>query len=156
MSTARGPGPVLSWRISPANEDLVFATPARAEEIGALHTAITRSLTWGAFQAAMPPEEYERIVEIAFDEAGLERPSADAPFESEQVPGFCDGDYPPWLQKEMADVLPAEVVSRFCRWEATCINGHVLRLEEKYRPRVIAMLLRAGYEVVRREDLEFW
>lgn len=156
MSTARRPRPVLYWRISPANEDLVFARPERAEEIDALHAAITQSRTWGEFRAAMPPEEYERIVEIAFEEEGLERPSPDEQFDSGRVPGFCDGDYPPWLQKEMADVLPAEVVSRFCRWETTCINGHVLRLEEKYRAPVVAMLLRAGYEVVRREDLMFW
>jgi hypothetical protein len=150
------PKPVLYWRVSPANGSLVFADPARAEEVDAIYRAITKSRTWGELEAALPGDEYEWIVSRAFDEEGLERPAPGEPFRSELVPGYCDGDYPPWLQREMADVLPEEVVARFGRREETCINGTVLQIDEEVRPRVVAMLLRAGYELVRREDLMFW
>ncbi len=156
MRAVARPRGVLYWCISRANGDLVFARPGRAEEVDALHRAISHSRTWGEFGEAMPPGEYERIVEEVFDEEGLERPLPGERFDTSRVPGFCDGDYPPWLQKEMAGVLPAEVVSRLCRWEMTVINGYVLRLESKYLDDVLAELARAGYEVVRREDLEFW
>jgi len=156
VSASPRPRPVLYWRVSPANEGLVFATPERAEEIDALHRAVEDSQTWGAFRAAMPADEYEQIVSIVFDEAGEERPEPGTPFDSSVVPGFCDGDYPPWLQKEMQSVLPPDVIDRFGRWEQTAINGVYLHFDEGFRPRVVAMLMRAGYQVVRREDLMFW
>ena len=30
-----------------------------------------------------------------------EVPAEDAPFDAACGPGFCDGDWPPWLQKEI-------------------------------------------------------
>ncbi|MBK9968769.1 MAG: hypothetical protein IPP07_29470 [Holophagales bacterium] len=129
MSASPRPRPILYWRVSPANEGLVFATPERAEEVDALYRAITTSRTWGAFRAAMPPEEYEQIVSIVFDEAGEERPEPGTPFDSSVVPGYCDGDYPPWLQTEMEEVLPQKVIDRYGRWVETSINGWYVHLE---------------------------
>lgn len=156
MSALPCPRPVLFYRVSPANHGVVFATPERALETDRIRGAIAGSRTWGEFRAAMPEDDYELIAALLFDLDDLDRPDDDEPFVPERVPGYVDGDYPPWLQKEMESVLPWEVVERFGKRLQTAINGIYLHIDEEYRARVVATLMRAGYRVVRREDLEFW
>lgn len=156
MSASPRPGPTLFYCVSPANHGLVFATPERATEIDRLHCAILDSRTWGEFRNAMPTGEYEQIVSVVFDEAGEDRPEADEPFNSSAVPGYCDGDYPPWLALEMEHVLPPAVLERFGRWVETSINGWYVHFDPALETDVVAMLTEAGYEVVERGDLMFW
>jgi len=156
VSALPGPPPWLFYRVSPANRGLVFAKPERAIEISQLHCAIARSRTWGEFRAAMPAGDYELIAAQLFDLDDLDRPDDDEPFVPERVPGYVDGDYPPWLQQEMESVLPRKVVERFGKRLQTAINGIYLHIDEEDRARVVATLMRDGYRVVRREDLEFW
>lgn len=156
MSALPSPPPWLFYRVSPANRGLVFARPERAMEISQIHCAIARSRTWGEFRAAMPEDDFELIAAQLFDLDDLDRPSDNEPFDAVAVPGYVDGDYPPWLQKEMQFVLPREVIEQFGEWQQTAINGVYLHIAEENRARVVATLLRAGYRVERREDLLFW
>lgn len=147
--------PALFYTVSLANGGLVFATPERAKEINRSHRAIEDSQTWGEFRRAVPSSDYEEIVSAVFGEAGEDRPEADDPFDSSAVPGYCDGDYPPWLAPEMEDVLPPAVVDRFGRWEETCINGSYVHFDPAREAEIVEMLRSAGFDVVRRDDLMF-
>src|SRR5262249_9079592 len=116
--------PVLLYNISPANGGLVFATRQRAAFISRIHDAVSGSRTWAEFRRATPGAEYSRITE------GREpRPRGSDPFSSDEVPGYGDGDYPPWLQQEMESVLPAEVLEQFGKGEMTMLNGGYIHIE---------------------------
>jgi len=87
---------------------LVFAPPEVAEEIDCIHGAITESNTWGEFRGRMPPQEYAALYaesfstdpEVVAEDPEAAHPADDAEFSSEDVPGFCDGDYPRWIAAE--------------------------------------------------------
>src|SRR5271165_3429578 len=101
-----GRKPVLAFRKAPHTASLVFTSLKRAIENDRLHRGIESSKTWGEFRRAIGPEEYASLYEEVFykpepgekpediPEDELE-PEDDAPFHSDFVPGFCDGDYPP-------------------------------------------------------------
>ena len=97
---------VVFCTVAVANGGLVFADPERARGVSRIDAALSESRTWGEFRAAMDPEEHERLVSTIFDEEGLARPAPETPFRAEEVPGYCDGDYPRWLRQETDDVLP--------------------------------------------------
>ena len=156
MSSPSRQRQVLFSCTSIANGGLVFATPERALEVDGLHRALSESRTWGEFQAAMPPDEYERIAAELFDDFDKERPAAQERFSSDVVPGFCDGDYPPWLQAELDRVLPRDVIKRWGRWIESSINGWYVHFDPADRREIVAMLESAGFDVVKREDLAFW
>lgn len=147
---ARG---VVFCTVAVANGGLVFADPERARAVSRIDAALSESRTWEEFRAAMDPEEYERLVSTMFDEEGLERPTPETPFRAEEVPGYCDGDYPPWLQQEMDDVLPWELIERFGQHEPTCINGWFVRFDPDDLPAITEMLAEMGIDVVVRHDL---
>ena len=92
--------------------------------------------------------EYERIVTEVFDDAGEERPEAGDSFVADVVPGFCDGDYPPWLQAKLEGLLTKAVVARFGRVVQTSFNGSYLHVEPAQRSEIFALLVAEGYELV--------
>lgn len=93
----------LYYRIVPHNRGLVFASPERAEYIHRLNCALGAP-TWADFRKAMPPDEFKRILE--YFEFEDEVPEDIDPLP--EMPGEPEGDYPPWLQPEMDDVLLAK------------------------------------------------
>src|SRR4051794_6755966 len=113
----------LLYRLA-GNRGVVFAEPDRAKLIANIHAAIGSSTTWGEFRFAMPREEYEDLVQTAFDNNGEPRPRSADPFSGESVPGWSDGDYPPWLQSEMHLILPARVLKQFGKMQSTFLNGN--------------------------------
>ena len=134
VSASPRPRPILYWRVSPANEGLVFALPRRAEEIDALHRAISDEPDVGrlprgdARRRSTSGSSSRRSTISATGAAGARRTVLLG-----RVPGLRDGDYPPWLQKEMDWVLPSEVIERFGRRLQTAINGVYLHFDEEYR-----------------------
>lgn len=52
----------LFYRISPANEGLVFARSADAEKNHTIRTAIESSKTWGEFRRAVGNHEYLAVL----------------------------------------------------------------------------------------------
>lgn len=97
----------------------------------------------------LPRERRPRLRDAREGEPG-------APFSSSVVPGFCDGDYPPWLQTEMKGVLPSNVIESFGRQVPTFINGWYVHFDQGLAARIVAMLESRGFEVVERGDLMFW
>lgn len=144
---------VVYCTVAIANDGLVFAAPGRACEVARIDRALSESRTWGEFRAAMDPAEYERVVSLMFEYEDGERPAPETPFRAEEIPGYSDGDSPPWLQQEMDDVLPWEVIERFAEHEPTCINGWYVRFDPDDLPAITEMLAEMGIDVVMRHDL---
>jgi hypothetical protein len=99
------------------------------------------------------PEPDEDPKDIPQDEW---EPADDAPFLAESVPGFCDGDYPPWLAQEMDRYLPGEILDRFAAEHSSVINGSFYSIDVTHREAVLKALADAGFTVQEREDLVFW
>ena|ERR1700688_146087 len=162
----RQSGGTLVFREAPHDYYLVFTSLDRALEIDRLQRALA-SATWGEFRRQIGAAEYARLFEEVFekpppdtdaeelDKYELEPPD-DAPFNSERVPGFSDGDYPPWLAAEMQCHLPASILQRFARYDSSVINGPFYRVMPENRDAIIKALVDAGYKVEERTDLQFW
>jgi len=145
----------LVCRVVPHNTTVVFATPERAKFVARLHDAIESSRTWGEFRKAVPPAEYSKIVR-GFDDADEPRPKSTDPFDGEQIAGWSDGDYPPWLQQEMEEVLPVSVLRKFGSLEATLVNGSCWMVPEENLQATCAALRALGWEVEELADVRFW
>ncbi len=146
----------LVYRTVPHNGGLVFAEPKRAAFVARLHAAIQASQTWAEFRAAMPRREYARIVRAAFDDVGEPRPKGTDLFSGESVPGWSDGDYPPWLQLELGRLLPASVLNKFGKREDTWVNGSFWLIPEANLLGVCAALNTFGWELESAQDLLFY
>lgn len=108
----------LCYELDVDRSDLVFSTPERALYVSRLHDALGAK-TWGEFKKRIPPEEWARIAKWL--EPGV--PKGRARFRSQDVPGFCDGDWPPWLKAEMGRVMPEEILRAFGTYAVTSLNG---------------------------------
>ncbi len=100
--------PVLVFTVS-HNGGLVLAHRHRARYVARIYEAFD-SKTWGELYDSLPPQE---VYDILYNDSGDEVPGLTEPFDSGDMPAVCDGDYPPWLQQEMSDVVPPEVLDEF-------------------------------------------
>ena len=142
----------LLYRIEPHNRGVVFAEPERARLIAKIHDAISNSRTWKEFRDAVPKEEYRAIIS-SFDEG--EKPRVSDEFSGEAVPGWNDGDYPPWLQQEMDKVMPREVLEKFGTRTPTAINGNFWHIPKGNLDAICANLCELGFELELAQDLNF-
>lgn len=145
----------LLYRVVPHNGGVVFADPERAEHIAAIHEAIRTSETWGQFRSQMPPDEIEELMASTFDDEGEARPKDTDSFSGEALPGWTDGDYPPWLQQEQADVLPQRILETFAQRVSTSINGSYWHMPEEASGDVCKALCALGFSVECKQDLPF-
>lgn len=104
----------------------------------------------------MPATEYSRLLTEAFDENDEERPAGDDPFDPESLPGWSDGDYPPWLQAEMDQLLPREILAKYGVRTTTHVNGSYWHIPEVKRVQIAQELTALGWEVFSADDLQFW
>ena len=139
----------LVYRVGPANDGVVFTTPERARYVASLNDALD-SKTWGEFRGRIPAEEWEELMEKR-DEI----PGPSEPFKAEAVPGFCDGDWPPWLQKEILQVLPPPLVRKYAEASMTCINGVYFHIRQEDLPELLRELESRGIRATHEPDLEF-
>ena len=145
----------LLYRVVPHNGGLVFAPRARARAIARLHAAINSSSTWGEFRRAVPRDAYSEIIRAAFDDQGERRPKTTNPFSSEEVPGWTDGDYPPWLQREMHTCVPIDILTKFGKLKSTFVNWSYWHIAEAQSNAVCAALLEEGFAIEHAPDLPF-
>jgi hypothetical protein len=153
--------PDLVFRESPHDTCLVFALPERAAAVDRIHQAM-ESANWGEFRRKMDPEEYARVLRVMFtadtdtlDDVPRE-PEDYEPFSCDSLPGFSDGDYPPWLALELARHLPGAVLKRFATREFSWVSGFFHRIDVKHRDAILKALADSGLTVEKREDLVFW
>jgi len=70
------------------------------------------------------------------------------------VPGYCDGDYPDWLQEEMPGIMPDEILEKYGSYELTG-NGAYYHIEVEHEEAICRDLRARGFDVIRRDDLYF-
>jgi hypothetical protein len=138
----------------PANGGLVFATEERARFVDQIHRAIALASTWRQLKAALPAGEYDRIARSIAELDGS-RPRLDDEFSEDALPGYSEGDYPPWLQAEMEGVLPADIISRFGRQDSTTLNGPYVHIDPAHRQAILAELLARGIVAEEATELSF-
>jgi len=148
--------PTLWYRQAPGNGDLVFAEPGTALYIDTLHCAMG-ARTWGEFRKLMPEDEYQEIVARQYEYSGEPElvPADEDEFDSAIVPGYHDGDYPPWLQQDMESVLPDDIVKEYGTIVSTMLNGNYLSIPPECEQQVVAALKKHGYIVERKDDVRF-
>jgi len=139
----------LVYRVGPANDGVVFTTPERARYVASLNDAFD-SKTWGEFRSRIPAEEWEQLAE-GFEEV----PGPDEPFDFAAVPGYCDGDWPPWLQKEILHVLPPPLVRKYAEASMTLINGVYFHIKQEDLPGLLRELDERGIRAIHEPDLDF-
>jgi hypothetical protein len=153
--------PDLVFRESPYDSCLVFAPLERAAAVDRIHRAL-ESATWGEFRRKMDPEEYARLLQVmsaadtdALDDVPRE-PGDHEPFSPDSLPGFSDGDYPPWLALELERNLPNAILKRFATHELSWVNGPFCRIDVKHCDAILKALADSRLTVQKREDLVFW
>jgi hypothetical protein len=146
----------LMFNISPANGGLVFAEPKRAKLMSRIRDAISYSSTWEEFRRAMPRKEYFRLIRELFDDADEPRPHGHDKFDGGQIPAYCDGDYPDWLQQAMADILPEEILEEFAEQGDTMLNGPYYHIDPRCLRVIKSRLKHLGYRVEDGTDLAFF
>jgi hypothetical protein len=150
----RGGKETLFYRTAGHNGGLVFASESRAKYVARLHQALRTSRTWAQFRAAVPPREYSDIIR-SFDDFGEPRPRSTDSFSADSVPGWSDGDYPPWLQKEMEHVVPMDILEAYGTLERTSINGGYWHLPAGRASDIVKALEGHGFIVREALDLVF-
>jgi hypothetical protein len=135
------------------NNGLVFATPERARYVSRLHSAMNAK-SWGEFKRRIPASEWAAIKGNLADN-GIRVTRTDR-FDSSKVPGFCDGDWPPWLQQEMGGVLPSDILERYAKREWSVINGNFWQIEPKNLPAILRALKERGIRAQKAPELTFW
>jgi hypothetical protein len=145
----------LLYRIAAHNGGLVLATEDRARCVARIHEAIRTSRTWADFRHAMPRREYSTVLRI-LDEQCEPRPKGGDAFSGEMLPGWTDGDYPPWLQAEMSTLIPNAILTRFGKRKVTHHNGSFWWIPPEATGAICAELSAAGWTVEHAPDLPFW
>lgn len=104
----------------------------------------------------MPADEYERIFEEKFGDAGYEDPpNDDDAFDMYQIDGAGDGDYPLWLAASMHAWIPSHLLLKFGRQTASTLNGDHWDIDEANAEAIADELRSLGY-TVEKSDLEYW
>ncbi len=135
-------------------DSVVFAERSRAERVAQIRAALENSATWGEFRRALPEGEWEDIFQDYYDDAEEKSPDDDKPFDSDDVPGYAEGDYPEWLQQVQLDWFPPELIAKFGGdVGSTVLSGPVLDLPAD-RAEEIAAELRAMGHTVEETDLD--
>jgi hypothetical protein len=147
----------IFYRISQANEGLVFATADNALRNHAIRTALEASKTWGDFRQAVGEEEYRAVLSKLSTHISepVVVPNNEDPFNRDRIPGYSDGDYPEWLQSQMEWLLPTDILAKFGEPVATRLNGDYVHIDPSSEKRFVLALRKRGYEVHRRDDLFF-
>lgn len=126
---------------------VVFAPEHRALWVAAIWAAIDSAATWADLAARLPGHELEQVLWMGFDQQGECRPEPADPFSTDVLPGFCDGDYPPWLATEMAACLSTEFCETFGTRVDTVLNGSVWRFTALKLPEMTSQLQDYGWQL---------
>jgi hypothetical protein len=136
-------------------ENAIFASREAAEESDQIHRAINTSHTWGEFKKRMPPAEYESMMVSQFDENEEVRPKSKDPFDPEQIDGYLEGDYPPWLMQSMDAFLPMDVLQKFGSREASTINCDYWNIPPRNVKDLVRTLIEMNFTVTEEPNMDF-
>ena len=145
---------VLYYTVDTGNIGVVFADPDKARHVSAIHKAIDEARTWGEFATLLPDGEWNSIVG-RWESVDHDIPDPAAEFDSSEIPGYCDGDYPDWLQKEMLRLLPRDLCEKFGKIETSVFNGQFLFIPPENLDGLIKALVERGIRAEHTPDLWF-
>ena len=74
-------------------------------------------------------------------------------FSSSMVPGFDEGEFPPWVQAMNPHPLPPEILQRFGELRTTFVSGDYWHIAPENEHAVVAELRAMGYDVRREPAL---
>ncbi len=158
-------------QLTPDGETLYVLTEDRQSYFDRLEQAIESSVTWGDFFGLAPKSEVRELRrrwELSWeleeeddDEADGEEdgssqrpgPADDSPFNLNDVPGFEEGDWPPWPCYETDQHLPAQLLKRSRQRVTTVHNGRYTRIEPSQLKPLLDGLRRLGHEVEEHRSL---
>ncbi len=78
-------------------------------------------------------------------------PNTDDPFDSADIPGFCDGDWPAWPQQDMLKWVPTEIQARYGQRASSNFNGDCLLLSADQEVELVQAFRAAGYQCQRAD-----
>jgi hypothetical protein len=145
----------LAYRIVPHNGGIVFAEPDRAEYIARIQDAFRTAKTWEDLRRMLPKEDFSDVLMAATGQSELLPVCYEFVFEPESIPGWSDGEYPAWLQQEMQDVLPKQVLSTYAKQVPTSVNGTYWHIPGAERANVVRSLAELGFTLDYLPDLAF-
>lgn len=155
MDTNDQPENVLVYRaVAHSPKWLVFAFESRARLVHEINHAIKEAETWKDFFRLLPDSESRRLRALIEQEVGPI--DATGRFNREWLPGYSDGDYPPWLQAEMGACLPAIVLDEFSLRESSSVNGPFWQIPADMRDALVRRLRERGFAVHERSDWDFY
>ena len=132
----------------------LFAGSDEAEYVGQIRQALYNSNTWGEFRRQLPAGEWEQNLAEKFEFREDPIPADDEPFAADCVPGHADGDYPEWLQQNVLEWFPEELIEKDGgRVHNSIFNGEFLELPGD-KAEAIADELRVRGYTVERTDLD--
>ena len=128
-----------------SGEDGVFLLHSDWRYLRSISEAISSASTWGEFERALPPKEFESLGLVV---------DPDYTFDPEMLPGFGDGDYPPWLNYALHETLPDEFVKEFADPAASMVSGSWVEFPRDRLEEMTEALDKKGFKVVLEADFE--
>jgi hypothetical protein len=179
------PAQPIDWLVVKycANGGLCVDTVPSALYDEQVHGALEEAKTLGEFWLMLPDQERDKLSDFFFaalSEARSEDVDEDelpddwqdrvfddcdspaywaqdrTPFSPEQVPGFCDGDYPQWRQQALDEVLPEDVLSQFATTMHSVHNGPFWFIPHESDTALINVLRLRGFHVEETPFLRGW
>ena len=138
-------------RIPHKPASVVVAPRDRAFYVHQIWQAIKQAKTWKQFATMLPAGEWQHLLGLL-----EEKPSESEEFSAESLPGYSDGDYPPWLQTEVARCVPAAVLNELGRKQDSVLNGPFWDIQSENEGLLVARLGALGYGVERKDDWFFY
>jgi hypothetical protein len=145
----------IVYTVSDQSNYALFAERDTAKRAAQIWRAVMRSTTWGEFKKTMPVDLWEDVVEPL----GEDVPSDNAPFSSDDVPGWGnDGYYPgPWLPEAAVDWFPEDLIDKYGVAVLATPNGLELWVPTEAADQVAAELRARGHTVEKSiDDLPEW
>jgi hypothetical protein len=78
-------------------------------------------------------------------------PSPQDAFDSANIPGFCDGDWPAWPQQDMLKWVPTEIQTQYGQRAFSILNGDCLILSADQEAELVQAFRAAGYQCQRAD-----
>ena len=138
-------------RIPHKPASVIVASRDRAFYVHQIWQAIKQAKTWKQFATMLPEGEWQHLLGLL-----EEKPRESEEFSAESLPGYSDGDYPPWLQAEVARCVPATVLGELGRKQDSGLNGSYCDINSENECLLVARLGSLGYAIERKDDWFFY
>ncbi|TWU47373.1 hypothetical protein Poly51_51730 [Rubripirellula tenax] len=130
-------------------ESVVFILENDARENAMAYAAASSSETWGEFRERCP----KSLLEYLEDE--LASIDDQTPFSDDQIPGYHDGFWPAFPERDLADWFPHDLQKQYGVLLDTAHDGSILQFDVDHQEILVRQLIGKGYSCV-RDDALIW